>query len=120
MIIPTCLVLFLIIMAYEIYPIRIYVTSGISMYPTIKDGELLIGKAIKCKDEIVENNIYVFKNPNGNVNVKRLYKARFNNEKKCRVLYFLGDNREHSVDSREYGEVPEKNVIMKVDHIIRW
>lgn len=85
---------------------RTILVSGHSMYPTYKDGDLIVidntyrigGKNF---ENIKVNEVYVFLAPSGKVNVKRLVKY----DRENKMCYFVGDNTKHSYDSRNYGEI---------------
>ena len=112
------------------------VVSGESMLPTFKSGQrVLVSKAywliggIRPKDIVViadENP----ENTDGYL-IKRVYKMGGEKVDYANVppehkladgdyvvpeghLYVLGDNREHSEDSRRYGPIPINSVIGKV------
>ena len=86
------------------------------MYPTYKDGDVLI--ISKKFYQLTLNQIYVYKSPKSNMDVlKRLVSMRTLTNKK--YLYFLGDNAEVSIDSRNYGYVEETNVVGKVIFHVR-
>jgi signal peptidase I len=90
---------------------------GHSMYPTLHSGEMLLGKRIynkRNRKNYKVDDIYVFYQPNTNyLVIKRLtdIQVGMNNEP---LLYFMGDNRYHSYDSRVYGYVDTKYVQEKI------
>lgn len=77
---------------------------GESMYPTLKEGDIIVC----CRlFKIKKGSIYIFSSPTNKIVIKRLkYKRRgsmFN-------LYFEGDNKPYSHDSRHYGCVNSSDV----------
>lgn len=81
---------------------------GFSMYPTLKNGQLCLGRRVFRKSKCKVGGVYVFRPPYNSDEkyvVKRLVEA------KDGKYYFLGDNPEDSFDSRYYGYVDCTNVI---------
>lgn len=90
---------------------------GNSMYPTFIDGEMLFSKRIFNSKtyQFVVGEIYVFENPLHEEGEEDVYVIK----RLCYVtcsgkLFFLGDNREDSCDSRTYGEVNREMVVAKI------
>jgi len=84
---------------------------GNSMYPTLKNGQVLLCSKVSVKLGIFkEGHIYVYHSPSDydKFVIKRLIEKRGND------LYFLGDNPSESLDSRDYGYVKTENIIAKV------
>lgn len=91
--------------------------SGDSMYPTLKEGKILIGCRIFNKKKCRLGKIYIVhlrdeESGEPYFVIKRLRYATFeNNEGKTKAYYdFRGDNTEVSYDSRHYGLVPSDKV----------
>lgn len=77
---------------------------GSSMYPTLKDGEIYIGRRVFRKSKCRTNEIYVFKPPYESREEKFVIKRLISVEEgKC--YFFTGDNANESYDSRSYGYV---------------
>ena len=115
------------------YPIQIV---GNSMFPTLKDGEIgictriskisrfdivvvnqddrkIIKRVIGLPNETIEykdNQLYI----NGNL-VKDTKKVGFTKDFKVTLgndeYFCMGDNREHSLDSRKYGAYSRKQIM---------
>lgn len=85
-------------------PIRKFVIKDISMEPSILAGDqVLVTPFLK----IQENDIVVFKY-SGKYFIKRVIKIKHGE------YYVLGDNKNHSLDSREFGFIARKDIIGKV------
>lgn len=84
----------------------VIMVDGLSMYPTLKDRQLLLSTRIFVKP--VAGCVYVYESPQGETVIKRLSHVR---EGK---YYFVGDNKDHSFDSRHYGGVYRDCIISKV------
>lgn len=122
-----------IVVVAVFYPIQIV---GNSMFPTLKDGEIgictrisnisrfdivvvnqdgkkIIKRVIGLPNEIIEykdNQLYI----NGN-EIKDSKKVGFTKNFKVELgddeYFCMGDNREHSLDSRKYGAYKRKQII---------
>ncbi len=128
-----------------INPFKLVVVVGISMYPTLKSGNILVAKK---SDHFNRGDIVVAKAEDGAIIIKRVYavpgdRIWYYFEDKKYFLednyldihnfilshpsttlydykikedhYFLvGDNKEHSEDSREFGVISKNNILYKV------
>ncbi len=91
------------VVLYLIYsPVMI---SGDSMHPTLKDGEIYFTHRVFNKSNLKVGKIYVYKSP-----VENKYVIKRLTEISSQGLFFVGDNKKHSYDSRSYGYVPFENV----------
>lgn len=85
------------------------------MYPTLKDGDIIIYKPIKKKfHELNQNSIVVAWDPNNlkELIIKRVHKI--NNY----AIELRGDNQSKSIDSRHYGTIRKENIEGIVSKII--
>ncbi len=85
------------------------------MYPTLKDGDIIIYKPLKKKfHKLHKNSIVVALDPNTSKEliIKRVYKI--NN---C-AIELRGDNKSISIDSRHYGTMRKENIEGSVSKII--
>lgn len=94
---------------------EIIVASGISMYPTVKDGDWLLVYKPLNKFSIKEGSIYVVEIDlplYHELVVKRITKTYETNSSV--KVWLLGDNPDHSHDSRYYGYVSSKFIVGRV------
>lgn len=88
------------------YKWEIIVVRGRSMFPTLQDGDLvLLDKKPKTYSI---GDICVLTPPDGSayIVIKRITKVGLS----CKQFWFMGDNRNHSHDSRDYGWVNVENI----------
>ena len=78
--------------------------EGDSMAPTLKAGQLVIGKVTRE----LETGDVVIVSHNGLEKIKRIEKHQGD------LIYLLGDNSVSSTDSRNFGWLPAKVIIAKV------
>ena len=109
LILITLTVLFVL---YYLFPI--IQVCGCSMYPTYRDGEIIIGYKLFLRRSLKEGDVILYYSPTevGRVVIKRI--AHIKKEYGRTYLYCLGDNADNSEDSRYYGYVPARKVICKV------
>lgn len=105
------IVLVVLILIYHLFPL--VQVCGESMYPTYLDGEIIIGTKLYRKSKLKVGDVILYKSPREDRTVIK----RISDIKDARgVLYFycLGDNSEHSHDSRSYGYISSKSLVCKV------
>lgn len=103
-------IIFLILTFLYFFPI-IYV-SGDSMYPTYKDGDIILGKSHFNPNDIKKGDIIVFHLPFlKKLLIKRV--ASIHNEEYVdkKSFFVLGDNSGNSNDSRDFGWVDEEDLV---------
>ncbi|MMZ46520.1 signal peptidase I [compost metagenome] len=86
--------------------------AGSSMEPELYDGDIMI--VDRRNRKYVAGEIVVLFAPTGRINVKRIsqcFKDAWDNDPR---YWVLGDNRDHSMDSREYGAIAAINILGKV------
>lgn len=91
------------------------IVKGISMLPTLKNFEPII---IKRRCVIESGKIYLIK-VDGEVIVKRLTDMKLNYVSGKLSLFFVGDNKENSYDSRDFGWREDTVIIGEVIKILR-
>ena len=112
--------IFALVMKFLIFDFMI--AEGQSMIPAIKPGTILMvckvyygvrlpwsGAYIVRWGKPREGDVVIFYTPLGEIAVKRCG-GIFTDE----AFFALGDNSSYSYDSRNYGPVPDKNIIGKV------
>ncbi len=89
---------------------------GSSMWPTYKDGQYLWSVRLYKKLGIKINDVCVLVDPDPSYEGKLLIKrcTYIEYEKGSPTYWFLGDNRDDSRDSREFGFIYRDNVVAKV------
>ena len=108
-----------------LYEFPILYVCGESMYPTFKEGSILLCKRLHNAEGIKKDDILVFtrkkviedKTIKYDV-VKRAYDV-YTIEGET-FIYFLGDNPKESYDSRSYGYVSEKYLKAKVIKTLKY
>lgn len=84
---------------------------GDSMYPTYLDGEIIFGTRLFRKSKLKVGDVIVYKSPtDSKVVIKRIAYSKANNY----YFYCLGDNLDHSYDSRYYGSISSERIVCKV------
>lgn len=114
-IIAVLAVVVILSLLYLFPPIRV---DGDSMYPTLKEGEILIGCRLFNRNKCKIGKIYLIhlrneENGEPYYIIKRLEKRvpDIYSDKTRYKYYFLGDNREVSADSRIYGLFESSRVV---------
>lgn len=89
--------------------------DGNSMFPTLRDKQLVLCKRLFRKTKLKEGKIYAFKSPSGSLAIKRLDHVRVDNNRPNKVICFmLGDNADESYDSREYGYINAEDIVAQL------
>ena len=96
------------------FRIKFLICFGPSMRPYLKTGDILILKKINPeKHKFKCGGIYTFSVKYGKINDKNIIK-RLDHITKDGKLYFIGDNKKNSTDSRKFGAVPPRCVKYKL------
>ena len=87
---------------------------GDSMFPTYQDREIIVGTRLYHVSELKIGDVIVYESPNeeGRLVIKRISQILIDGKK--RYFYCLGDNADHSYDSRYYGYISSKAIVCKV------
>ena len=106
----------------KFFLLDIMIAEGQSMVPVIKPGKILLVCKVYYGIRVPGSGTYlihwgvprkgdvvIFYTPLGEIAVKRCGEVFPEN-----VFFALGDNSSHSYDSRNYGPVPNDNIIGKV------
>lgn len=84
---------------------------GDSMFPTYKNGEIILGTRLYRKSKLKIGDVIVYKSPtDGKIVIKRIDAIK----EDAHWFYCLGDNLDCSYDSRYYGFIPHKNIVCKI------
>lgn len=88
---------------------------GRSMFPTYKDGGLLLTTRLFNRDKLKIGKVYIYTKTNEDgqehLVVKRLTKIHPSDPS---LVFMEGDNTEESYDSRHYGFINAEQIIAKV------
>ena len=104
----------LIVMLFSVthYLFPLIQIVGDSMFPTYKDSEVLVGTRLYRKSKLKVGDVILYHSPTDKkVVVKRISKIHKN---KTLEFYCLGDNSDHSYDSRYYGYISSKAIVCKL------
>ena len=108
------ILLFFIVLFYLFPVVQI---CGYSMFPTLMDGELHIGRRVLRKSKCKKGEIYVYKPPyegrEEKYVIKRLKYIDYDKGGNPKY-FFVGDNKDDSFDSRYYGYVDYHNVVAHI------
>lgn len=93
--------------------------QGRSMYPTFKDGGLLLATRLFNRNKLEIGKVYVYKRIDEDgreyLVVKRLTNiVSLPYEGLNNLCYFEGDNPKESYDSRQYGFINVEQIVAKV------
>lgn len=90
-------------------PIRKYRISGMSMYPVLKDGDVMLVLRCFFNKKFRIGDVVACRDPrDGRVIVKRVTEIRDN------MYFVIGDNEDESTDSRVFGMIEERAIMGKM------
>ena len=104
------IILILLILLY-LYPVLEF--DGTSMYPTFHDGDKVRCSRVFSRKNLKVGKVYVYYREDEGKRylvVKRLSNICCDHKGEI-CCYFLGDNRNVSLDSRHYGWINSKNIV---------
>ena len=98
---------------YYLFPL--IQVCGDSMYPTYLDGQVIIGCRLFRRKKRKVGEVVIYRSPEENgrkIVIKRVagVNVAFNQV----TYYCLGDNSDHSYDSRYYGAISSENLVCRV------
>ena len=84
------------------------------MYPTYLNGEIIMGTKLYRKSKLKIGDVILYQCPTDTERtvIKRIDTIRYRNW--VYQFYCLGDNKNNSHDSRDYGFVHSKHLVCKV------
>ena len=102
-----------------VYTFPLAKVSGRSMFPTYKDGGLLLTTRLFNRDKLKVGQVYVYKRIDNEGHEHLVVKRLTDNVKLPHrgldnMCYFEGDNPEESYDSRQYGFIFAEQIVAKV------
>lgn len=110
----------IIAILYYLFPLIQVV--GDSMHPTYCNNEIIVGIRFYRKSNLKKGDVIVYHAPDGRIVIKRidniikdkmvLNKNLFNQV--GTYYYCIGDNLDHSYDSRSYGYISSKEIVCKI------
>lgn len=95
---------------YHLFPLIQVV--GDSMHPTYVNGEIIVGTRLYRKSKLKKGDVIVYKSPEDRIVIKRINEIE--ESFKRRDFFCLGDNLDHSYDSRYYGFISSEDLVCKV------
>ena len=113
----TALLVVVLIVLLIVYSFPLAVVDGDSMYPTFKNGDILLCRRVfmSKRRHYSPGEILVFEAPYEDEKYLVIKRVSFFVEQKgTKYLYFLGDNPNKSYDSRMYGLLDSKVVVATV------
>lgn len=89
---------------------------GCSMFPTYRDGEIILSTRLFKLGKIKPGDVMVFKQPydKSRLLIKRVSEVYKDKSGRVQSIYFLGDNAPDSYDSRNFGYVLVEDLVSKV------
>lgn len=110
------IVLVLTVLWFTTFIIRI---SGVSMFPTYQDNEIVFGTRLFFKSKIKIGDVLVFRAPydKDRLLIKRVTGIKIvdiKGTKKYRTFFMQGDNTSNSYDSRDFGFIGSSLICAKI------
>ena len=90
--------------------IKLFKISGDSLYPIYKNKDIVLSLSLKIT-KLKVNDIVVFKHKNYGLMIKKIQEISIKNNQK---FYYLVGTNASSIDSRNFGYIPENNITNKV------
>lgn len=86
---------------------KLFKIQGFSLFPLLKEGEVVLCMKLFSFSRIKLNDIVVFNNKNNGSMIKRVKMINSNG-------YFVQGENPDSIDSRNFGELEKKELLYKV------
>lgn len=103
-VLPGFLIFVALVAAHQGWTYKPIHICGTSMEPTYHDGAYALARLRFSTDDLLPGTVILFRH-DGEICVKRIESVE--NGK----IFVLGDNREASDDSRDYGTIPASSVV---------
>ena len=87
--------------------LKLFKIEGFSLFPLLKEGEVVLCVKLYTFSKIKINDIVVFKHKNNGSMIKKVKKINENG-------YFVQGENPDSIDSRNFGELEKKELLYKV------
>ena len=87
--------------------LKLFKIEGFSLFPLLKEGELVLCVKLYTFSKIKINDVVVFKHKNNGSMIKKVKKINENG-------YFVQGENPDSIDSRNFGELEKKELLYKV------
>lgn len=106
---------FIVLLVGALYLFPLIEVVGDSMYPTYKNGEIVVGRRLFRKSSLKKGDVVVYYNPTDQSKRRVIKRIDSVTKDKGNILFYcLGDNAEESYDSRYYGFFSSNLVICKI------
>lgn len=106
------IVLIILCIVYQV--LRPIVVCGDSMFPTLKENDIFFAVRVTKHTEFRVGEIYIYRPPYSNGRKHYVIKRLTRIEPYSKKLYFEGDNKDVSFDSRAYGYISREDVKFRV------
>lgn len=102
----------LVLLVLYLFPI--ISVCGQSMYPTYHDGEVVVSTRLFRKNSVKIGDVMIFTPPSKTREEVQYVIKRVCDINKDGKYFFMGDNRNESFDSRDYGYVDSSHLVSKI------
>ena len=89
---------------------KLFKVEGFSLYPLIKEGEVLLCIKLFCFNKIKKNDFVLFRHKLKGLMVKKVSSIKDNK-------YFLKGENSFSYDSRDFGKLKKEELLYKVIYV---
>lgn len=106
-----CFILFYILTIAIIIKFRFISVNGQSMCPTLHDGQICIAMNT---NKIKDGDIVVIDTRDLDIPADYIIKRFYEDKSDSNTIYVQGDNLNHSLDSRTFGNLSRDRIVCKV------